>query len=202
VFSLVFRGLGGEALVEEALRAMPGGKWGALVVCMAVMFVLGFFLDTFEILFIMVPIFGAPLIVMGFDPLWLGIMIAVNLQTSFLTPPFGFTLFYLRSVAPARVATADIWRGAVPFVGLQVLGLVLLASETRLATWLPGALFRSPGAIARDAGEGAPATESLDQLIRPGDFFGPGSGGGIDNPFGQPGDDQGQSPAPIQNPFQ
>ena len=141
VFSLVFRGLGGEALVEEALHAMPGGAFGAMVVCMAVMFVLGFFLDTFEIMFIMVPIFGPPLLLFGLDPIWLGVMIAMNLQTSFLTPPFGFTLFYMRGVTPSEIPTESIWKGVVPFIAIQLIGLTLVATEPRLVTWLPDQLF-------------------------------------------------------------
>ncbi len=142
LFSLVFRGLGGEALVEEALRAMPGGAVGAMAVFMAVMFVLGFFLDTFEIIFIMVPIFGPPLIVLGCDPLWLGVMIGLNLQTSFLTPPFGATLFYLRSAAPASITTADIWWGSATPTWLQLTALVLVWVFPALATWLPRLVFQ------------------------------------------------------------
>lgn len=141
VFSLVFRGLGGEALVEEALRAMPGGVVGAMAVFMAVMFVLGFFLDTFEIIFIMVPVFGPPLILLGCDPLWLGVMIGLNLQTSFLTPPFGATLFYLRSAAPPSISTADIWWGSVTPTWLQLAGLLLVWVFPALATWLPRQVF-------------------------------------------------------------
>lgn len=142
LFSLVFRGLGGEALVEEALRAMPGGAIGAMAVFMAVMFVLGFFLDTFEIIFIMVPIFGPPLIVLGCDPLWLGVMIGLNLQTSFLTPPFGATLFYLRSAAPPSITTADIWWGSVTPTWLQLAALLLVWVFPALATWLPRLVFQ------------------------------------------------------------
>lgn len=141
LFSLVFRGLGGEALVEEALRAMPGGATGAMAVFMAVMFVLGFFLDTFEIIFIMVPVFGPPLILLGYDPLWLGVMIGLNLQTSFLTPPFGATLFYLRSATPASITTADIWWGSVTPTWLQLAGLLLVWWWPALATWLPRQVF-------------------------------------------------------------
>jgi tripartite ATP-independent transporter DctM subunit len=141
VFSLVFRGLGGEALVEEALRAVPGGPLGAMAVFMAVMFLLGFFLDTFEIIFIMLPVFGPPLIVLGCDPLWLGVMVAVNLQTSFLTPPFGATLFYLRSAAPPSIATTDIWRGSIVPTVLQLATLALVWLFPTLATWLPRAVL-------------------------------------------------------------
>jgi tripartite ATP-independent transporter DctM subunit len=141
MFSLVFRGLGGEALVEEGLRAMPGGLAGAMAVTMAIMFLLGFFLDTFEIIFIMVPLFGAPLIVLGADPLWLGVMIGLNLQTSFLTPPFGATLFYLRSAAPPSITTGDIWLGSITPTVLQLAALALVWVFPALATWLPRVVF-------------------------------------------------------------
>ena len=120
LFSLVFRAYGGDEIVESMLRAVPGGMWGALAVTMLVMFVLGFFLDFIEIVFVVVPIVAPPLILLGADPVWLAILMALNLQTSFLTPPFGFALFYLRGSAPEGVKTIDIWRGAVPFIGLQL----------------------------------------------------------------------------------
>ena len=142
VFSLVFRGLGGDRMVEDALRGLPGGSFGAMLVVMAVMFGLGFFLDFIEIVFVVVPIVGPVLLAMGLDPVWLGVMMAVNLQTSFLTPPFGFALFYLRGVAPPSVTTLDIYRGIVPFVLIQLLGLTLVALFPALATWLPGVMFR------------------------------------------------------------
>lgn len=138
LFSLVFRGFGGDDLVHALLEATPGGKWGALVIAMLVMFLLGFFLDFIEIVFVVVPLVTPPLIVMGFDPVWLGILMALNLQTSFLTPPFGFALFYLRGAAPDSVKTMDIWRGAVPFIGLQLFVILLVALVPALATWLPG----------------------------------------------------------------
>ncbi len=141
VFSLVFRGLGGENIVHDALSAMPGGTFGAMFVVMALMFVLGFFLDFIEIVFVVVPIVGPILLMMGLDPIWLGVMIAVNLQTSFLTPPFGFALFYLRGVAPREVRTTDIYLGILPFVLIQLLGLALVAAFPALATWLPSVLF-------------------------------------------------------------
>jgi tripartite ATP-independent transporter DctM subunit len=141
VFSLVFRGLGGEEIVTDVLSAMPGGAFGAMVVVMALMFFLGFFLDFIEIVFVVVPIVGPILLMMGLDPIWLGVMIAMNLQTSFLTPPFGFALFYLRGVAPPEVTTMDIYRGIVPFVLIQLFGLVLLALFPALATWLPSVIF-------------------------------------------------------------
>jgi tripartite ATP-independent transporter DctM subunit len=142
LFSLVFRGLGGDDMVHEFLTAVPGGALGAMIVVMALMFAMGFFLDTIEILFIVVPIVGPVLLKFGFDPIWLGIMIAVNLQTSFLTPPLGYALFYLRSVAPPEVTTMHIYRGVVPFVFLQLLMLVILWFVPGLATWLPHLVFR------------------------------------------------------------
>jgi tripartite ATP-independent transporter DctM subunit len=127
VFSLVFRGLGGENLVHDALASMPGGTFGAVLAVMAVIFVLGFFLDTFEIIFIVVPIAAPALIKLGVDPLWLGVMIGVNLQTSFLTPPFGFALFYLRGVVSSTtISTPTIYRGVIPFLALQLIGLTIV----------------------------------------------------------------------------
>ena len=141
VFSLVFRGYGGDDGVRAILEALPGGVIGAVIVVMLVMFLLGFVLDFIEITFVVVPIVGPVLLAMGLDPVWLGIMIAINLQTSFLTPPFGFALFYLRGVAPASVTTAQIYRGAVPFVAIQVFALLLLAAFPQLVTWLPGQIY-------------------------------------------------------------
>ncbi len=141
VFTLVFRGLGGDETVGAALEATPGGVAGAVVTVMLVMFVLGFFLDFIEITLVVVPLVGPPLLAMGLDPVWLGVMMAINLQTSFLTPPFGFALFYLRGVAPPEVRTADIYRGAIPFIGIQLLALALIAVFPQLATWLPGVLY-------------------------------------------------------------
>ncbi len=123
VFSLVFTRLGGEAIVAEFLAAMPGGANGAVFIVMVIVFILGMFLDTFEILFIVVPISAPVLLNMDVDPVWLSIMLAVNLQTSYLTPPFGFSLFFLRGVAPPEVTTGHIYRGIVPFVGLQIAAL-------------------------------------------------------------------------------
>jgi len=140
VFSLVFRGLGGDETVANMLHAMPGGVTGALVAVMVTMFLLGFFLDFIEITFVVVPIVAPILLIMGVDPIWLGVMMAINLQTSFLTPPFGFALFYLRGVAPPELTTGAIYRGAIPFVMLQLLGLTLVATLPWLATHLPYAL--------------------------------------------------------------
>ncbi len=141
VFSLVFRGYGGDDGVRAILEALPGGVFAAMVVVMLVMFLLGFVLDFIEITFVVVPIVAPVLLTMGLDPVWLGIMIAINLQTSFLTPPFGFALFYLRGVAPAAVTTGQIYRGVIPFVGIQLLALLVLAAFPGLVTWLPGLLY-------------------------------------------------------------
>ena len=141
IFSLVFRGYGGDDGVRAILEALPGGVVGAVIVVMLVMFLLGFVLDFIEITFVVVPIVGPVLLAMGLDPVWLGIMIAINLQTSFLTPPFGFALFYLRGVAPPEVSTPQIYRGVIPFVAIQVLALVLLAAFPELVTWLPGKIY-------------------------------------------------------------
>lgn len=138
VFSLVFRGFEGDDAVHELLSNLPGGQFGALLAVMLVMFLLGFVLDFIEITFVVVPIVGPVLLAMGIDPIWLGVMIALNLQTSFLTPPFGFSLFYLRGVAPAEVTTAAIYRGALPFVAIQLLMLAIVAAWPGLVTWLPG----------------------------------------------------------------
>ncbi len=137
MFSLVFRGYGGDEAIQDFLGNLPGGKLTALLVVMAVMFLMGFVLDFIEITFVVVPIVGPALLAMGIDPVWLGIMIAINLQTSFLTPPFGFALFYLRGVAPPDVRTGDIYRGVIPFVAIQLLMLIILALWPGLATWLP-----------------------------------------------------------------
>ena len=141
VFSLVFRGYGGDDGVRALLESLPGGVFGAVLIVMLVMFLLGFVLDFIEITFVVVPIVGPVLLAMGLDPVWLGIMIAINLQTSFLTPPFGFALFYLRGVAPPEITTAQIYRGAIPFVGIQILALVILSLFPELATWLPDKIY-------------------------------------------------------------
>lgn len=141
VFAVVFRQMGGDNLVHEFLTDLPGGATGAMIVVMLIMFVLGFILDTFEIIFIVIPITAPVLLALGIDPVWLGVMVGVNLQTSFLTPPFGFSLFYLRGVAPNSVTTAQIYKGAIPFVGLQVFAIVLLFIFPGIATWLPSVLY-------------------------------------------------------------
>ncbi|MGI9305964.1 MAG: TRAP transporter large permease [Gammaproteobacteria bacterium] len=142
IFSLVFRGFGGEELVTNALASLPGGAAGAFWTVTALMFFLGFFLDFIEIIFVVVPLVAPALIQLGMDPVWLGVMIAVNLQTSFLTPPFGFALFYLRGVAPKEVPTGAIYRGALPFVALQILMLAFLWFFPQTATWLPAQIYR------------------------------------------------------------
>ena len=141
LFSLVFRGYGGDEVVREVLLSLPGGVFGAVVLVMLVMFLLGFVLDFIEITFVVVPIVGPILLSMGLDPVWLGVMIAINLQTSFLTPPFGFALFYLRGVAPPEVPTTAMYRGVAPFIAIQLLALALLALWPGIATWLPRALY-------------------------------------------------------------
>jgi len=141
VFSLVFRGFGGDDGVRAILGSLPGGVFGAVLVVMLVMFLLGFVLDFIEITFVVVPIVGPVLLAMGIDPVWLAIMIAINLQTSFLTPPFGFALFYLRGVAPPSVTTPQIYRGVIPFVAIQLFALLLLALFPDLVTWLPNKIY-------------------------------------------------------------
>jgi hypothetical protein len=173
VFSLVFRGLGGENLVHDALASLPGGVVMAVFAVMVVIFVLGFFLDTFEIIFIVVPITAPALIKLGVDPIWLGVMIGMNLQTSFLTPPFGFALFYLRGVASTLVRTADIYRGVVPFVVLQLIGVTLVALAPGMATSLPARLYaeESPATDVRaptgttGAPSGSPVADDFSDLL-------------------------------------
>ncbi|MEO1103174.1 MAG: TRAP transporter large permease subunit [Pseudomonadota bacterium] len=141
LFSLVFRGLGGEELVEEALSGMPGGALGAIIAVMLMMFILGFFLDFLEISVILLPLLVPVLITLGHDPTWLAVLIAINLQTSFLTPPFGFSLFYLRGAAPPEVTTGHIYRGVAPFIALQAVGISIIWLFPALATALPGWLY-------------------------------------------------------------
>ncbi len=155
IFSLTFRGFGGDEIIEEfligiaenntdnwLLQALPDGAFGPLLIVMLVMFLLGFILDFIEITFVVVPIIAPVLLTLGVDPIWLGIMIAINLQTSFLTPPFGFALFYLRGVAPPSVKTIDIYKGVIPFILIQVAMMFALAYWPQLATWLPEQVFK------------------------------------------------------------
>ena len=141
LFSLVFRGFGGDEYVQSLLTSLPGGEVGALLTVMLVLFLLGFILDFIEITYVVLPIVGPVLLAMGINPVWLGVMVAINLQTSFLTPPFGFSLFYLRSVTPSEVATSAIYRGVIPFVFIQLLMLGLLMLWPKLATWLPSVIY-------------------------------------------------------------
>lgn len=140
IFSLVFRGYGGDSVIHEFLTQLPGGVFTAVAIVMIVMFLLGFVLDFIEITFVVVPIVGPILLTMGIDPVWLGIMIAINLQTSFLTPPFGFALFYLRGVAAKSVSTKQLYKGVLPFIIIQLTVLGILAKWPELATWLPSRL--------------------------------------------------------------
>ena len=144
LFSLVFRGYGGDEYVQSLLTNLPGGEIGALLVVMLVLFLLGFILDFIEITYVVIPIVGPILLAMGINPVWLGIMIAINLQTSFLTPPFGFSLFYLRGVTPPEVTTSAIYKGVIPFIIIQVLMLGMLSLWPGLATWLPSVIYSGP----------------------------------------------------------
>ncbi|WP_029406561.1 TRAP transporter large permease subunit [Thiomicrorhabdus sp. Milos-T2] len=141
-FSLVFRGLGGDDLITDLLTDLPGGVFTAMLIVMALMFVLGFFLDFIEITYVVVPVVAPILLMMGVDPIWLGIMIAINLQTAFLTPPFGFALFYLRGVAPAELKTTDLYKGTIPFILIQLSMLGVLAIWPEIVTWLPGIIYK------------------------------------------------------------
>ncbi|MEJ6773699.1 MAG: TRAP transporter large permease subunit, partial [Porticoccaceae bacterium] len=142
IFSLVFRGFGGEEIVEQFFVDLPGGVFSATLLVMVVIFLLGFILDFIEITFVVVPIVGPVLLAMGLDPVWLGVMIAINLQTSFLTPPFGFALFYLRGVAPDTVETSDMYRGVVPFIIMQIVLMLMLSVWPQIATWLPELIYK------------------------------------------------------------
>ena len=141
MFSLVFIGLGGEERVAHWLENLPGGATGALLITMLIVFFMGFFLDFVEISVIVLPLVTPTLILLGHDPIWLGIILAINLQTSFLTPPFGFSLFYLRGAAPPEVTTGHIYQGVLPFIALQAIGVAVVWFLPSLATWLPGVMF-------------------------------------------------------------
>jgi tripartite ATP-independent transporter DctM subunit len=141
IFSLVFRGFGGEELLQAFFTDLPGGAFTAMLLVMIVIFLLGFILDFIEITFVVVPIVAPILLMMGLDPIWLGIMIAVNLQTSFLTPPFGFALFYLRGVASDLVKTEQIYKGVIPFIIIQLVLLVVMAIWPEIITWLPSVVY-------------------------------------------------------------
>ena len=142
LFSLVFRGLGGDDLVQRALSNLPGGVAGAVVAVMIAMFLLGFVMDAFEIIFVVVPIVAPALLKMpGVDPVWLAVMMALNLQTSYMHPPLGPTLFFLRGVAPAEITTRHMYVGIIPFVLIQLVALVVLWFAPGLATALPRKLY-------------------------------------------------------------
>ena len=124
IFSLIFRGVGGDDLIDLVFGSLPGGSYTALIFVLIFVFLLGFILDFIEICYVIVPLVAPPLLMMGFDPVWLAILIAINLQTSFLTPPFGFSLFYLRGVADESIQTSEIYRGVIPFIFIQLLVLI------------------------------------------------------------------------------
>jgi len=137
MFSLVFRGFGGDEMISNFLTNLPGGEYGPLIMVMVTIFLLGFFLDYIEIIFVVIPLVGPGLIANGADPLWLGILISLNLQTSFLTPPFGFSLFFLRGVAPDHIKTINMYKGVIPYIFIQIISIVLVFWFPKIATWLP-----------------------------------------------------------------
>jgi TRAP-type mannitol/chloroaromatic compound transport system permease large subunit len=141
MLALVFRGFHGDRTVAHLMDALPGGEMGAVLVIMGIVFVLGFILDAVEIIYIVVPLLGPAVLGGEVSPVWFAVLLAMNLQTSFLTPPFGFALFYFRSVAPPSITTVDIYRGVIPFVLLQLLALAILLAFPALATWLPARIF-------------------------------------------------------------
>ena len=141
VFALVFRAVDGDLWVEQLFALVPGGAVGFLIVVNLIVFVLGFFIDFFEIAFILLPLLAPVAAKLGIDPVWFAVMIGMNMQTSFLTPPFGFSLFYLRGAAPPSITTAQIYRGVVPFILLQIVAVALIWLVPPVATWLPRALY-------------------------------------------------------------
>ena len=141
IFALAFRAFGGDGLVADLMASLPGGTFGAMLFLMVVIFLLGFILDFVEIMFLVLPIVGPIMLMHDISPIWFGVMVAMNLQTSFLTPPFGYSLFYLRSVAPPSVTSGQIYAGLIPFTVLQLCGLALVGAFPGLATWLPSMLF-------------------------------------------------------------
>jgi TRAP-type mannitol/chloroaromatic compound transport system permease large subunit len=142
MLSLVFRGLGGDEIISEILLSLPGGPPTALFVVMVVVFFLGFILEYIEIIFIVVPIAGPPLMAAGIDPVWFAILLTINLQMAFLTPPFGYALFYLRAVAPSSLTTMDIYISIIPFVLIQLIALAIVVIFPEIATWLPGVIYK------------------------------------------------------------
>lgn len=144
LFTLIFLGFNGDFYITEFLTNLPGGRLGAFLLVMVVMFILGFFLDFIQIVFVVVPIVAPVLFLMDINPIWLGVMMAMNLQTSFLTPPFGYALFYLRGVADEdRVKTTDIYKGVIPYILIQLFALIILYNFEGLVTWLPSIIFGS-----------------------------------------------------------
>ena len=141
IFSLVFIGLEGREVINAFMEQIPGGSFGAMLFVMILIFFLGFFLDFIQIVFLIIPIIGPIVLQLNIDPLWFGIMIAINLQTSFLTPPFGFALFYFRGIAPIQIRTLDIYKGVIPFIIIQIIVLLLVAKFPAFATWLPNKIF-------------------------------------------------------------
>ena len=141
IFSLVFRGLEGDIFINSALSSIPGDVYVKLAIVMFAIFLLGFILDFIEITYVVIPVVAPILLSMGLDPIWLGILIAINLQTSFLTPPFGFAIFYLKSVIPKEVETVDIYKGVIPFILIQIITIILIILVPEITTWLPNKIF-------------------------------------------------------------
>ncbi len=141
IFSLVFRGLEGDIFINHALSSLPGDVYVKLAIVMLAIFILGFILDFIEITYVVVPVVAPILLSMGLDPIWLGILIAINLQTSFLTPPFGFAIFYLKSVIPSDIETFDIYKGVIPFILIQLITIILIIIVPEITTWLPQKIF-------------------------------------------------------------
>ena len=141
IFSLVFRGLEGDIFINNALSTLPGEIYTKLFIVMIAIFILGFILDFIEITYVVIPVVAPILLSMGTDPIWLGILIAINLQTSFLTPPFGFAIFYLRSVMPKNIKTTEVYKGVIPFIFIQIITIILIVIFPEVTTWLPEKVF-------------------------------------------------------------
>ena len=141
IFSLVFRGLEGDIFINNTLSSLPGDVYTKLAIVMFAIFLLGFILDFIEITYVVIPVVAPILLSMGIDPIWLGILIAINLQTSFLTPPFGFAIFYLKSVIPRNIDTLDIYKGVIPFIAIQLITIILIVIFPEITTWLPNKIF-------------------------------------------------------------
>ena len=141
IFSLVFRGLEGDIFINNALSGLPGDVYTKLALVMFAIFLLGFILDFIEITYVVIPVVAPILLSMGIDPIWLGILIAINLQTSFLTPPFGFAIFYLKSVIPKNIDTVEIYKGVIPFIVIQIITITIIIIIPEITTWLPNKIF-------------------------------------------------------------